>query len=57
MKKRTKIAQRMWNIHMIDTEIERGFSVLKFYTKYGDPWVNCLVGPEPLWYIRKGGED
>ena len=57
MKKRTKIAQRMWNIHMIDNEIERGFSILKFYTKYGDPWVNCLVGPEPLWYIRKGGED
>lgn len=25
MKRKTKIARRMWNIHLIDTELERGF--------------------------------
>ena len=42
MKRKTKIAQRMWNIHMIDTEIERGFCTLKVYFKHGQGWLNGL---------------
>ena len=35
MKHRTKIAQRMWHIHLIDTELERGLCQLKLNVKYG----------------------
>ena len=52
MKKKTKIAQRMWNVHIIDSELERGFCVLKEYVKYGDYWYNCTKSPEKFWYIK-----
>ena len=35
MKKKTKIAQRMWNIHLIDTELERGFCAMRNFFRYG----------------------
>ena len=42
MKRKTKIARRMWNIHMIDHEIEYGFCALNVYFKYGQGWLNGL---------------
>ena len=33
MKRKTKISQRMWNIHLIDTELERGLCAIKAHLK------------------------
>ena len=33
MKRKTKVAQRMWHIHLIDTELERGLCALKVQVK------------------------
>ena len=50
--KKQKLRQRMRNIHLIDTEMERGFCVLKNYVKQGDYWYNCVKSPEKFWYIK-----
>ena len=42
MKQKTKIAQRMWNIHLIDTELERGFCEMRNFFRYGDGYFYSL---------------
>ena len=52
-RRRLDLRQRALNIHMRDTELERGLCMLKEYVRYGDFWYNCLKSPEPFWYIGK----
>lgn len=42
MKQKINIAQRMWNIHLIDTEIERGFCAMKSFFKLGGDYFYSL---------------
>lgn len=49
--RRLLIRRRLKNIHLIDTELERGFCTLKEYVKQGDYWYNCLKSPEKFWYL------
>lgn len=57
LNKKQALRQRLLNVHMIDTELERGFCVLKDYTRYGDWWVNCLKSPEVFWYLKGDDDD
>lgn len=54
--RKLRLRRRMLNIHNIDTEMERGFCMLKMYTKYGKYWYNCVTSPERLWWIGEEGE-
>ena len=49
--RKLRLRQRMMKIHMIDTELERGFCMLRQYTKYGAFWYNCITNPERLWWV------
>ena len=51
LQKKTALRHRLFHVHTIDNELERGFCMLKEYTKGGDFWLNCLVSPEPFWYL------
>ena len=53
LKKKETLRNRLFYVHSIDNEIERGFCMLKDYTKGGDFWLNCLVSPEPFWYLSE----
>jgi len=50
-KKKKALRNRLFYVHDIDNEIERGFCVLNFYTKHGDFWLNCVTREEPFWYL------
>ena len=43
--KKEALRQRLFHVHTIDNELERGFCMLKEYTKGGDFWYNCLKSP------------
>jgi len=51
LNKREELSRRLHRVWTIDNELERGFCVLKQYTKYGDAWVNSITREEPFWYI------
>ena len=46
------LRRRLNQVMAIDRELERGFQVLKEYTKHGDFWYNCVKSPEKFWYIN-----